>query len=194
MTQKTALLIIDIQQGMYDETRLPPLHKGKVLLNTTQSLLEIMRRQNAPIVYIQHCGPQGHPLEEGTPNCEIHSAITPQTKDVIVQKKTPDSFFETALQAELEKLGVKHLVVAGLQTEYCVDTTCRSAFSRGFDITLIADGHSTWNTATLSAEKIIQHHNDIIGSWFGKAIPLQEFTGSLTLISPKTLSLHPKTS
>jgi nicotinamidase-related amidase len=58
------------------------------------------------------------------------------------------------------------LVVAGIQTEYCVDTTCRRAYSLGYDVTLVQDGHSTWDTPDLCAPQIIAHHNRTLGGWF----------------------------
>jgi nicotinamidase-related amidase len=55
---------------------------------------------------------------------------------------------------------------SGAQTEVCVDTTCRRAFSLGFSVTLVSDGHSTWDNATLTADQIIRHTNDTLAGWF----------------------------
>jgi nicotinamidase-related amidase len=53
-----------------------------------------------------------------------------------------------------------------MQTEYCVDTTCRRAYSLGYDIVLVEDGHSTWDTEHLAASQVIAHHNATLGGWF----------------------------
>ena len=63
-------------------------------------------------------------------------------------------------------MGVGRLIIAGIQTEFCVDTTCRRAFSLGYDITLMSDGHSTWDTDVLPADTIIAHHNRTLGGTF----------------------------
>ena len=96
----------------------------------------------------------------------IHPTIQPNKGDVIVQKQSPDAFHETSLHDELTKRQVEHLYVAGLQTEYCVDTTCRRAFSLSYRVTLVEDAHSTWDSPVLGAQQIINHHNQVLGGWF----------------------------
>ena len=59
-------------------------------------------------------------------------------------------------------MGVNHVVAMGLQTEYCVDTTCRTALNLDYDVTLIEDGHTTAN-AVVDAPTIIKHHNLTLG-------------------------------
>jgi nicotinamidase-related amidase len=100
-----------------------------------------------------------------TPGWNIHTAIAPMDGDVIIQKRTPDSFHNTNLQDELKKLGIQRLVLAGIQTDMCVDTTCRRAFSLGYDVVLAKDAHSTWDSKHLTADQIIEHHNNVL-KWF----------------------------
>ncbi|MHA2364674.1 MAG: isochorismatase family protein, partial [Candidatus Hodarchaeales archaeon] len=61
---------------------------------------------------------------------------------------------------------IENLIIVGLQTEYCIDTTVRRAFSEEFNVTLVKDTHSTWNSSKLTAQQIIDHHNSILGDWF----------------------------
>jgi nicotinamidase-related amidase len=86
--------------------------------------------------------------------------------DIVIQKNTPDAFYKTNLCEKLESKGIRNLIVAGLQTEYCVDTTCRRAFSLGYNVTLVKDAHSTWDTSILSAEQIIEHHSSVLSGFF----------------------------
>ena len=58
-------------------------------------------------------------------------------------------------------LGITHLVVTGMQTEFCVDTTCRRAISLGLDVTLVSDAHTTVDAA-FPAELIIRYHNAVL--------------------------------
>ncbi|HEX3047657.1 MAG TPA: isochorismatase family protein, partial [Bacillota bacterium] len=51
-------------------------------------------------------------------------------------------------------------------TEFCVDTTCRRAFSLGYETTLVQDAHSTFHSKVLTAPQIIAHHNNVLGGWF----------------------------
>lgn len=128
---KKALLVIDVQNGMFQEGNV--VYKGGRLLQNLKSLLKQARSTETPIFYIQHNAPAGKPLEYGKNGWEIHPEITPNIHDAIIQKATPDSFFYTSLDEELKKQGIKHLVITGIQTEACVDTTCRRAFRRRTD-------------------------------------------------------------
>jgi nicotinamidase-related amidase len=86
--------------------------------------------------------------------------------DIVIIKNHPDAFQDTKLQKELESRDINKLVIAGLQTEYCIDTTCRRAYSLGYEVILVQDGHSTYDTEYLDAEKIITHHNQVLSNWF----------------------------
>ncbi|MGE6587821.1 isochorismatase family protein, partial [Raoultella planticola] len=68
-------------------------------------------------------------------------------------------FRDTELQLQLSLRGVKQLVIAGMKTEFCVDTTCRAAPEHGFRTVLISDAHTTMDNKYLSASEIIAHHN-----------------------------------
>jgi nicotinamidase-related amidase len=85
-------------------------------------------------------------------------------EDVIIHKTAADAFFKTNLEEELNKREITHLVICGLQTELCVDTTCRRAVSMGYHVTLASDTHSTWDSRELTAQQIINHHNQVL-SW-----------------------------
>jgi len=160
----TALLIIDMQVGNFSEPN--PIFKANELLAKVKSLVAKARSARTPIVYVQNNGRKGDPDEYGTQGWEIHSSIAPTEGNLVVQKRTPDAFHETNLHRELESMGIKKLVIAGLQTEYCIDTTCRRAFSLGYDVILVKDAHSTWDSSSLTAQQIIEHHNSVLCGWF----------------------------
>ena len=168
---KNALLLIDIQNGMFSEDN--PVYKSEQLLDTIHNLLTQARQTNTPILYIQHEAPKGKPLEKGAPGWFIHPRVYPTHDDIIIHKKTPDSFHQTCLNQKLKDLQVEHLFLAGIQTELCLDTTCRRAFSLGYEVTLVTDAHSTWDSGTLSAEQIITHHNQLL-RWFAHTIQAAE--------------------
>jgi nicotinamidase-related amidase len=168
---KKALLVIDVQNGMFNEGTI--VHKGEKLLQNLNELLSRARSTNTPVFYIQHNAPIGRPLEHGTKGWEIHSDISPKNEDTIVQKTTPDSFLNTNLDDELKKQKVEHLIIAGIQTELCVDTTVRRAFSMGYKVTLASDTHSTWDSHGINAEQIIDHHNNAL-RWFADVYTIEE--------------------
>jgi len=173
MTDNTALLIIDVQIGMFAEDL--HLYHGAELIATLQPLIKRARTAGVPVIYVQHEDQnENEPLWPAGPGFAVHPALQPAPGDLIIHKRNPNSFQDTPLQTELERLGVKRLVIAGLQTEFCVDTTCRRAFSLGYAVTLVQDGHSTYDTDLLSAEQIIAHHNQNLAGWFVALKPAAE--------------------
>lgn len=158
-----ALLIIDAQVCNFHPE---PVYNSTNLLVTLRALIEKARTAKVLVIYVQHCGPKGAVDEPNTPGWEIHPDITPRTNEVIISKHHPDAFQDTDLHRVLTSKGVTTLVVAGIQTEYCIDTTCRRAYSLEYDVILVEDGHSTWDSAPLAAPQIIAHHNNVLGNWF----------------------------
>ncbi|MGG1167547.1 cysteine hydrolase family protein [Bacillus mycoides] len=162
----TAFLIIDVQVGSFEERKV--LYNRTELLRVIQLLISKARSASAPIFYMKFNGKSGSSLRQGTPGWEIHKSITPATGDVVLEKNHPDSFHKTSLRQELEMRNINRVVIAGIQSEICIDATCRRAYSLGYDVTLVKNGHSTYNSTLLSASQIIKHHNEIIGQWFAR--------------------------
>ncbi|ASK63954.1 cysteine hydrolase [Virgibacillus phasianinus] len=168
---KSALLVIDVQKGMFDKDN--PVYKSDLLLHNLKGLLAQAHHTDTPIFYVQHNAKAGKPLEYGTNDWEIHPDILPREEDVIIQKTTPDSFYNTSLEKELKKQGINHVIITGIQTEACVDTTCRRAFSMGYKVTLVEDTHSTWDSDEITAQQIINHHNGVL-RWFADTYPSKQ--------------------
>jgi nicotinamidase-related amidase len=156
---RSALLIVDVQVGL---VKLMPAELQEHVLCRIGTLLVRARASGTPVIHIQHDGSEGHPLQTYTKGWEIHPSLQPAEGEPVLRKQESDSFFKTALQQELEKRGITHLVVTGGMTEYCVDTTCRRATSLGYDVTLISDAHLTRDNGVLPAAKIIAHHNSVL--------------------------------
>jgi nicotinamidase-related amidase len=58
-----------------------------------------------------------------------------------------------------------------MQSDMCVDTTVRRAYSLGYEVELVADGHTTWASKAAPAEVIVAHHNHVLGRRFAKVLP-----------------------
>lgn len=172
---KTALLIIDVQNAMFTMER--PVHKGNELLENIEKLLTYAKDTNVPVIYVQHSGPPNSPLDAGTEGWNLHERLLASPDEIIIHKKTPDSFYETTLQEYLRQMEIEHLIITGIQTEACVDTACRVGFSLGYKITLVKDAHSTFHKETLSASSIIEHHNEVL-RWFAETVSTEEFISS----------------
>ncbi|WP_308635372.1 cysteine hydrolase family protein [Paenibacillus silvisoli] len=153
----TALLIIDVQTAMFNEEN--PVHGHEELLERIGGLLGRARAGGIPVIYVQHNEGVGEELETGSPAWEIHTAIAPKDGEPRIQKFKPDSFEGTDLRDKLTAKGISQLVIAGLQTDYCINATVTRAAELGYDVTVAGDAHSTWGQNGQSAEQIIEAHN-----------------------------------
>lgn len=162
MNTSTALLIIDVQVGIIEGSG---AYRGREVLEQINNMLSKARAASVPILYVQHDGEKGHPLESGTKGWLIHPEIKRNEGELVIRKRASDSFFETTLQRELDARGIKHLVIAGCMTEYCVDTTSRRAITLGYDVTLVSDAHTTVDNKQLTAAQIIAHHNALLNGF-----------------------------
>src|SRR5262245_59054545 len=160
MSNSTALLVIDIQVGLVEGS--DPAYRGAEMLANINNLLTKASATGTPVSNIQHDGSDGGRLAVGSPGWQIHPAIAPIDGEALVRKRASDSFHETTLQRELESQSVKRLVITGMKTEYCVDTTSRRAISLGFDVILVGDAHATTDSEALPAAQIIAHHNNTL--------------------------------
>src|SRR5450759_1121690 len=160
---KTALVVIDVQRGILEIPNLVRKKEIDQALDETvgriAGLIARARTARVPVIYIQHDGSPGHRLEPGTSGWPLRPEIAPQPGDPVIHKRASDAFFETTLAAELAAAGIQQLVICGCMTQYCVDTTARSAVSLGYDVVLAAYGHMTADTDTLRFEQVIAHHN-----------------------------------
>jgi nicotinamidase-related amidase len=90
----------------------------------------------------------------------------------VYRKTTTDSFHETGLLQDLRAAGVTELVIAGMQSNYCIDATTRRAVQEGLNVTLVSDAHSTFSFTEEPASAIIEAQNAALGA----LVPLAKAT------------------
>lgn len=163
-----ALLILDMQVGLVHGPEKP--WRSEALLSTLNALMGKARKAGAPIFLARHIGPAGSPIEPGSPLTELVQELQLQGDEVIFEKSRPNAFAMTDLATQLRERGCDGVVIAGMNTQYCVDSTCRAARDLGFDAVLVADGHTCADTPELSAQAIIAHHNATLAGPFCRAV------------------------
>ena len=97
------------------------------------------RDRGQPALRIGDAGPMGRLLVHGEPGHAIVPELAPLPGEVVIDKPGKGAFYATPLQAELQARGITHLLVAGVTTEVCVQTTLREANDRGYDCLLLED-------------------------------------------------------
>lgn len=152
----TAVLVIDVQQGLCQGEGAAfdiPGTIARINLVTAKA-----RATGAPVIFVQHESSAGY-LEYGTPDWQLAAGLQTSGTDLYVRKTTPDSFLRTDLESILRQEGINKLVICGMHTEFCVDTTTRRALSLGFPVLLVSDAHTSAGNEAISAPQVIAHHN-----------------------------------
>jgi nicotinamidase-related amidase len=151
---KTALLVIDVQNGVVEGA-----HERDAVVANVGTLVEQARQEAVPVVWVQHFS-KG--MEKGSDNWRIVPELAPNDDEPHVDKSYADSFEDTDLETVLSGLGVGRLVIAGAQTDECIRSTLHGAVVRGYDATLVSDAHTTEDQTEWGApppDKVIAHTN-----------------------------------
>jgi nicotinamidase-related amidase len=150
----TALMVIDVQNGVVGEA-----HERDAVVANINELVGRARGAGVPVVWVQHSDdglPQGSDAWQYVPELSRHES------EPLVHKTFGDSFEATDLEDVLAKAGIGHLVVTGAQTDQCIRNTIHGAFTRGYDVTLVGDAHTTEDLSAWGApspDKVIAHTN-----------------------------------
>ncbi len=140
----TALVVIDIQNDYFPGGNMTLMGSEAAAAHAARLLTEF-RGRKWPVIHVQHLmkRPNAGFLMPGTAGAEIHASVAPLPGETVAVKHFPNSFRETVLLETLEAVGADHLVVAGMMTHMCVDTTVRAAFDLGFRVTVAHDACAT---------------------------------------------------
>ncbi|GAB5527340.1 MAG: cysteine hydrolase family protein [Roseivirga sp.] len=157
MSEK-ALLIIDMQRGDF-----PPV-KFKYQAERTIEKINLVaarfRAEASPVIYIQHDGSAEKAFIPGSHDWEILPELTQAPEDKVVSKTANNAFYRSELDALLRQLGIKELFISGSATDFCVNATVQAALALDYQVTVIADAHTTGNQRPkLDASDLIEHYN-----------------------------------
>jgi nicotinamidase-related amidase len=150
----TALVVIDVQNGVVGEA-----HDRDAVVANINELVGRARGAGVPVVWVQHFD-EG--LPQGSDAWQYVPELSRQESEPLVHKTFGDSFEATDLEDVLATAGIGHLVVAGAQTDQCIRNTIHGAFTRGYDVTLVGDAHTTEDLSAWGApspDKVIAHTN-----------------------------------
>lgn len=168
MQSGPVLLVIDLQVGV-----LRGCLDADGVVQRAAVLVGRARASGVPVIWVQdHAS-----FPEGSPEWMLAPSLQRLAEEPLVRKTYRDSFADTDLAVQLRSVGATRLIVAGAQTDFCVRTTVQSAAARGFNVTLVADVHTTtgadWGGVNISAEQIVAHTNMY---WSGFRYPGASFS------------------
>lgn len=171
-----ALLLIDIQNDYFPGGAMELVGATEAAQQAAR-LLDHFRRRQMPIIHIQHLStrPGATFFLPGTPGAEIHPLVAPGPDEAVFTKHYPNSFRDTRLLPHLQEAGIDHLVISGMMTHMCVDTTVRAAFDLGFTCTLAHDACATrdlvFGDHRLSAAEVQVAYLAALNGLFAQVLP-----------------------
>jgi len=131
----TALLVVDMQTGVVAGN-----HDRDAVIANIARLTQKARDEGVPVIWVRH---QNKDLVKDETRWQIVVELEPQQGEPMIEKFYGDAFEDTGLDAVLAKLGAGRLVVMGAQSDACIRSTIHGAFTRGYDVTLVSDAHTT---------------------------------------------------
>jgi nicotinamidase-related amidase len=151
----TVLLVVDVQKVLIDEH---PYNEQKVIENI-KNLISFARAKDIEVIYVRHDDGAGTELDAGSDGWQIYEEISPTTTEKIFDKQYNSAFLKTGLKEYLDSKEITTIILTGLQTEYCIDTTCKCAFEYGYKIIIPEETNSTYDNDYLSGEKLYHYYN-----------------------------------
>jgi ureidoacrylate peracid hydrolase len=182
---RAALLVVDMQNGFLDEAGsmakigLPVAALRSRSLTRTCDLVTAARQVGVPVIYTRYVYMPGYidgglvpnvllpamkeveALANASWDAEIVPELAPEPGDVVIDKSRPSAFYGTQLEPVLTSLDVRNLVIAGVTTSICVETTARDAGQRDYHAHVVSDATAEWEE--------VRHQNalDVLGFMFG---------------------------
>jgi nicotinamidase-related amidase len=149
-----ALMVVDVQRGFDDAAYWGPRNNPSCEDNIA-ALIAHARAQNWPLVYVRHdSSEERSPLRPDHPGNAFKEVVTGEP-DVLVSKHTNSCFYgEPDLHAWLQQRGITQLVLCGITTNHCCETTARMGGNLGYDVRFVIDATHTFNRGDLTADEL----------------------------------------
>jgi nicotinamidase-related amidase len=173
MQNNTALLVIDIQDSFKISperwaNRSNPHFEARVT-----ELIATFRDASLPVIFVLHndSDPGFRPSD---PEVRLMSFLDRRESEPLITKNTRNAFTSTDLQQRLEALGVKRVVISGISTEQCCETTTRVAADLGYDVDFVTEATLTFPIGTLSTDAIIERTEAVLRGRFARIVTVNE--------------------
>lgn len=171
------LLVVDTQKAIVNDR----LYSFALFESNVKKLISHARQNNVEVIYVRHDDGEGSELTAGSTGFEIYDGFAPVGNEKIFDKTANSSFKDTGLAEYLKSKGEDTVIIAGLQTDYCIDATVKAGFEHGFKMIVPANANSTFDNPYMTAEQSLSYYNDFI--WNKRYASCIPFERALELIN-----------
>lgn len=165
------LLIVDTQKLITNDR----LYRFDSFVGNVRRLIACARENEIEVIYIRHDDGEGQALTKGTAGYEIYEEFAPASTEKIFDKCVNSPFKDTGLLSYLLSKEEKQLIVAGLQTDYCIDASVKCGFEHGFEVIVPAYANTTVDNDYMTAERTYEYYNHFL--WprrYAVCVPVEE--------------------
>lgn len=155
-------MIIDAQKAITNES----LYRFETFVDNVRQLIETARKCGIEVIFIRHDDGLGEPLSKGNEGFEIYDGFKPSGGEKIFDKTVNSPFRDTGLLEYLRDKSENTLIIAGLQTDYCIDAAVKCGFEHGFRIIVPENSNSTFDNEFMTAEQSYKYYNEFM--WNGR--------------------------
>ncbi len=151
---RPALILIDIQKGFDDIAYWGGNRNNLDAETKAAKLLDFWRKHQLPVFHVKHCSTNPNSrLAEGNIGSEFMDEVKPNASEPVIKKSVNSAFIGTDLKEQLDRAGIKKVVLVGLTTDHCVSTTTRMAGNYGYDTFLVSDATATFDKTGIDGQK-----------------------------------------
>ncbi len=165
------LLVIDIQKGITDER----LYNFSGFIGAVAAIINTARANNIEVIYVQHDDGAGSGFSLGDEDFEIAEQVQPNKGERIFVKTVNSCFGNNDFCRYLTDAGEDTLMIVGLQTDFCIDATVKSAFERGYRVIIPQGANSTFDNKYMTGEMTYRYFNEMM--WqkrYGECVSVDE--------------------
>ena len=173
------LLVVDMQRALTEDEE---LYDAEAFMDRNIRLIDAARKNNVEVIFVQHDAGEGSGFSAGDEGYEIDPRVAPKEGEKVFVKTINSCFGNKDFKAYMEQQEDKRLMVIGLQTNYCIDATVKSAFERGFDVIVPEGTNSTFDNDYMTGETTVAYYNEDV--WDGVA-ELPTFDEAMEMIEGK---------
>ena len=152
------LIVIDVQKGITDER----LYDFDGFIRNVTNIIDAARKNNVEVIYVQHDDGPGTGFSFGDKDFEIADQVAPKENEKIFIKTINSCFGNNDLANYLRESKEKDLMIVGLQTNFCVDASVKSAFERGYKVIIPKGTNSTFDNDYMDRETTYKYYNDMM--------------------------------
>ena len=170
------LLVVDMQKGIADSE----LYNYETFMDRTVRLIGAARKNHVEVVFVQHdAGPESG-LSAGDEDFEIVDQAAPEKGEKVFVKTINSCFGNREFKEYMEHQEDKRLMIIGLQTNYCIDATVKSAFERGFEVIIPEGTNTTFDNDYMTGEITVHYYNEDVWEELVDAVTLEEAINMMT--------------